>query len=125
MIDALKIMATVAASTWSLAISFAVIVRIVHEISGNRRLENVWRSLARLHQELWLFAPPGLLAVLAENCGSGHWGVATLNVLTIGSWWYYRNWPEDNHWKRRAKKAKEAVERRAGRLVVVPAVSPS
>ena len=54
--------------------------------------------------------------------GDSPW-VILFDALNLFNWWYFRNWPDENRWKRRAKKAKEAVAVRAGRLVVVPAVA--
>lgn len=88
-------------------------------------LERFWRACGRVHQEVWLFVPPGLLALSAEAWSGHHWLIALLLAPAPIVWWRSRNWPEDNHWKRRAKKAKEAVAVRAGRLVVVPVGAPS
>jgi hypothetical protein len=43
------------------------------------------------------------------------------DALSLYTWWIYRDWPDENRWKRRGKKLKDAIAIRAGRLVVVPA----
>lgn len=122
MIEALEGAATIASTFWVLALCAAMIGRLAHEIGGKDVLDKVWRGMAQMHQEAWLFAPPGLLIAAVHHWHSDDqkW-LFVFDALNLFNWWYYRNWPEDNHWKRRGKKAKEAIERRAGRLVVVPA----
>ncbi|WP_203832668.1 hypothetical protein, partial [Actinoplanes lobatus] len=107
---------------WLLALVFALIGHIYCQIRGNRsKAETLWRSFARAHQELWLFAPPGLLLAAVRDWHSPTPWQIVFDAINLWNWWHYRNWPDDeNRWKRRAKKAKEAVAVRAGRLVVVP-----
>jgi len=107
------------------AISLAWIIAFASALIGQARAhgpkaEALWRSLARAHQELWLFAPPGLLLSAVQDWHSPAPWLMVFDAINLWNWWHYRNWPDDNHWKRRAKKAKEAVAVRAGRLVVVP-----
>lgn len=73
-----------------------------------------------LHQELWIIAGPGIVLSAVTWWDDGlEWGLIfpAFNLLT---WWKYRDWPDENRWKRRGRKAKEAIAERAGRLVVVP-----
>jgi len=69
----------------------------------------------------WLFAPPGILIGTIDHWHSPSSWRIFFDALSLFNWWTWRNWPEDNHWKRRGKRAKEAVARRGSRLVVVPA----
>lgn len=85
------------------------------------RLEKAWRLLARIHQELWPFAPAGFMVSVMDLWHGSYPWLIVIQAWALLTWWQARNWPEDNHWKRHGKKAKEAVQRRAGRLVVVPA----
>lgn len=90
------------------------------------RTAAVTRRFGRFHQELWLFAPPGLLIGTVEHFHTpGLQWLVVIDAIWLFNWWHYRNWPDENRWKRRAKKAKDAVTVRAGRLVVVPAGSAS
>lgn len=92
------------------------------DVRSSDRAERLWRAFARVHQEAWLFAPPGFLILTVQTWHEpGQSWFILFYAYALFSWWHSRNWPEDNHWKRRAKKAKEAVAVRAGRLVVVPA----
>jgi hypothetical protein len=90
-------------------------------VRDSSRVERLWRAAAMIHQELWLFVAPGILLSAVQHWHSSNWYLVFFDMVSLRNWWHFRNWPEDNNWKRRAKKAKEAVERRAGRLVVVPA----
>lgn len=100
---------------WNCALAFAIIGRALLP-------EKSWRAAARVHQMLWPFAPPGLVFLMWHDW-TGGWRTSWMLVFMASAawqWWHYRDWPEDNHTKRRLKKAKEAVSARFGRLVVVP-----
>ena len=122
--SALKFLAQWVYLSWLLVLVAGLVGQLLHLLNGRRegaRLEVFHRACGRLHQELWLFAPPGLLLGVIHNFWSpGMQWHLIFDAINVYNWWAYRNWPEDNHWKRRAKKAKEAVAVRAGRLVVVP-----
>src|SRR5262245_523848 len=94
---------------------------MISVIRPGDRVERVWRSFARIHQEVWIVAPVGLLSMAVTDWRERDYFSLFFDAVNLWNWWNLRNWPEDNHWKRRAKKAKEAVAVRAGRLVVVPA----
>jgi len=88
-----------------------------HAEDNSRHPESVWRAAARAHQELWIAVPPGIV----------FWAVDALRDpqvsllwpgLALLSWVLYGDWPDDNVWKRRGRKLKDAVTVRAGRLVV-------
>jgi hypothetical protein len=102
---------------WMLTFCGALIGSV---IATRPKAERLWRSLARAHQGLWLFALPGLLIAPVQNWHSSVPWLIVFDAINLWNWWHYRNWPDDNHWKRRAKKAKEAIQVRSGRLVVVP-----
>lgn len=103
--------------TWVLAFAFAYVGQA---LAPTARAERLWRALARVHQELWLFALPGLLLAAIRDWHSPNPWFIVFDALNLWNWWHYRNWPDDNQWKRRAKKAKETVAVMAGRLVIVP-----
>lgn len=107
-------------TTWSLTVTSALIVYLAWLIRKTDRLEHIWRSQARIHQELWLVAPVGALSTAVQHWHSHTPWMVVFDVLTLFNWWNLRNWPDENRWKKRGKKAKEAVAVRAGRLVVVP-----
>jgi len=113
-------LAVMVSLTWQYTYIAAVLGYALSLQRQSDRAEKIWRALARAHQELWLFAPPGLLLSVIEIWHSRAPWLIVFNAMGVFSWWQSRNWPEDNHWKRRGKKAREAVARRAGRLVVVP-----
>lgn len=122
MAQVLTFLATWITSMWSMSLAIAMIGRLWCQIKDQPFVEKLWRGFAWQHQQLWLFVPPGALIAATEHWhGQGQSWLVFFDALTLFNWWNFRNWPEDNHWKRRGKKAKEAVERRAGRLVVVPA----
>jgi hypothetical protein len=113
--------------TWALVSALAQITYTVWIMSLSCALlgstvapERIWRALAAVHQELWLFAPPGMLVGAIEAWNGSAKYLAAFSVLGAWNWWYFRNWPDENRWQRRSRKAKEAVAERAGRLVVVP-----
>lgn len=109
---------------WNFVACAAMIAHLYTLISG--RLERVSRVLVRAHKELWIVFPPGALASLVEIWHSSHPYLVAFNAWGVITWWSLRNWPDDdNEWKRRAKKAKETVAERAGRLVIVPVGSES
>lgn len=58
---------------------------------------------------------------LAEHGGMSWWEwLLTANAIAF--WFYSKRWlDDDDRWKRRAKKAKEVIQRVGSRLVVVPA----
>jgi hypothetical protein len=86
-----------------------------------RRDAKITSALIRMHQELWIVGGPGLLASAVDSFhGRWPWMVA-FNAWGLVSWWSLRNWPDENRWKRRGRKLKDAVAVRAGRLVVEPA----
>ena len=105
---------------WQMNTALALLIHVVWLLRKNDRLELWWRSAARIHQELWIAAPVGALLGALDHWHSHTPWMIAFDALGLYNWWNLRNWPEDNHWKRRAKKAKEAVAVRAGRLVVVP-----
>lgn len=89
--------------------------------------EQVYRFLVWIHQELWIMVPVPLLAFAVIMPGvhgpSSRFG-ASLVVLLVGfDWWYLRNWPDENKWKRRGRRLKEKVAVRGGTLVVESATT--
>jgi len=106
---------------WSLALAFGFVGRIVHTVNGSDRLGRLWQAAARVHQEAWLFAAPAMLIRISDHVDSIPWYLV-IDLCGAWVWWTTRDWPDDeNPWKRRGKRAKDAVTERAGRLVVVPA----
>jgi hypothetical protein len=90
-------------------------------VRSSDRLERFWRAAARIHQEAWLFAPPGFLILTVQAWHRNQSWTMLFYAYALYSWWKYRDWPEENHWKRRGKKVRDTVKVSAGRLVVVPA----
>lgn len=91
---------------------------------GDDGLTKLWTRLARLHQDLWLFAGVGGFWWLYIDVKRGQTGIQlALDVCGVLFWWLSRNWPDDNEWKKRFKKAKSKVAQLGGKLVVVPASS--
>lgn len=107
---------------WYMAAVTAVVTEIFADVLPGTVMASVYRAAVRLHQELWIAAPVGVVGKLfeAEQAGAGDVGMA---VLGVGAWWYLRNWPDDNVWKRRGRRLRERVVEHAGRLAVVPEVA--
>jgi hypothetical protein len=82
----------------------------------------------RAHQELWILYPlcPVGLSVTSWHAIVVGEQVAYNSIMMVASaaalwwWWAQRDWPDDNRWKRRAKRAAAAVRAVGHRLVVVP-----
>jgi hypothetical protein len=120
------LIATAVTFMWSMTLVTGVLsqmfTRFVREVDW---VDALWHACARIHQELWLFVPPGILINTVHHWHSlSPWQIF-FDALALYNWWTFRNWPEENHWKKRGKKAKEAVARRGSRLVVVPAGASS
>ncbi len=120
----LATLAPLVSNLWAYCVVGAFIAHIfVQRRAGDsgRRLRTFGNGLARAHQELWLFALPGLVVNLIGHVQHGSTALAAIDLINIAGWWLWRNWPDDNVWKRRGRRVKDAVAERAGRLVVVPA----
>ena len=112
--------------SWTVALTAAMFGRVGYLAHPSGLLDAVWRAFARLHQELWLFAAPGILVNAVESWHtSGEQWLLVAHGYALYVWWRFRDWPDDNHWRRRARKAREAIARRGARLVVVPAGASS
>lgn len=124
--SALLVLAYVISFTWEMAYGVALVLHVA-VLVGYRddRLDRACAAAARVHQELWLFAPVGVLFVTTEALDSPHPWTAVAGVGSLAIWWRARDWPDENIWKRRGRKLRDAVKARAGRLVVVPAAAPS
>lgn len=106
---------------WQFALCFGIIGQLICTIGPKRpKVEHAWRVAGRMHQELWIAAPPGIVLAVVESWHSGLSWMVFFHAVSLYQWWHYRNWPDENRWKRRGRKAVEAVAMRAGRLVVVP-----
>lgn len=79
-----------------------------------------WRVAARMHQELWPFAFPGIVWSTVNSFNERPWFLI-FNALSFVGWWLNRDWPDENPWKKRGRKAKETIVARGGKLVIVPA----
>jgi hypothetical protein len=119
-VTAIRALFEIEATTWALVVTSALIVYIVWMLRKTDRLEPIWRGQARIHQELWIVVPIGALSSALHHWHSHTPWMIIFDALTLYNWWNLRNWPEENRWKKRGKKAKEAIAVRAGRLVVVP-----
>ncbi len=111
---------------WQIAYTTALILHIAVMLGyRSNRLHRALNAAARIHQELWLFAPAGLVvnAVIIWN-GPVPWMIV-FSAFGLLVWWQARKWPDDNVWKRRGKKLRDKVAVSAGRLVVVPAGASS
>lgn len=105
---------------WQLSIAGGMLGQIIVMLGGGQRADRLWRALARVHQELWIVAPPGLILGAIHTWHSGTPWLIISYAFALWQWWHYRDWPDENRWKRRGRKLKDAVTVRAGRLVVVP-----
>lgn len=116
----LNVVAQIVSVAWTLALGAAIFGQALAMLSGSAKADKVWRGAAAVHQELWIAAPPGLIFVAVDTWHGPMPWLLFFNALNLWNWWHYRDWPDENRWKRRGRKAKEAVSVRAGRLVVVP-----
>lgn len=126
MLDLLRSIAYVATFTWQLAYGLAMVLHIA-VLLGYRfdRLRKAADAAAQAHQELWLFAPAGLVYAAVDSWNSPRPWTIVFVPWGLLIWWWARNWPDDNVWKRRRKKLRDAVKAVGGRLVVVPAGAAS
>jgi hypothetical protein len=106
---------------WSLAFCIGQTGELLNMKYDSRRLELLWRAAGRVHQEVWIAVPPGVLLGTIHDWHSHTPWLVFFDALSLYVWWIYRDWPDENRWKRRGKKLKDAIAIRAGRLVVVPA----
>jgi hypothetical protein len=122
LIKVLAVLAQMVSLCWQMALCAAMVGRLLSTISsgGGPRMDRLWRAFARVHQELWIAAPPGLIAGAAGTWHSKYSWMIISFAVALWQWWAYRDWPDENRWKRRGRKLKDAVAERAGRLVVVP-----
>jgi hypothetical protein len=102
---------------WLLSVFVAL---VLHRFGGDPG-NVICRLFVRLHQELWLSAPVGLFALVYEDWAQRNWFGMFFSLFNFALWWALRNWPDDNIWKRRGKRALDKVRAVAGRLVVSPA----
>jgi hypothetical protein len=119
--DLIKILASGIYTMWSLSLAAALMGHLVSLLKPNsQHLDAVWRSFARIHQELWIAVPPCVaLAAVDHWHGHSYFGLF-VDAMTLYNWARFKDWPDENRWKRRGRKLKDAVAERAGRLVVVP-----
>lgn len=117
----IKALASVVYMMWSLSLAFALLGWFISLIRpGSKLLDTAWRAFARIHQELWIVVPPCIaLAAVDHWHDRNYFGLFT-DALTLWNWVRLKDWPDENRWKRRGRKLKDAVAERAGRLVVVP-----
>lgn len=82
----------------------------------------VYELAVRVHQEFWIVAPIGWLSAVWEVATgpAGRSFMLLFHAIGAWIWWTDRNWPDDNIWKRRSKRAVESVKVSGSRLVVVP-----
>ena len=104
-------------SVWRWAVLGALLLWVVGRIREGR----VLGSLVRIHQELWLFAPPGLFMDVYRDWAGRYWFGMFFSLFMFVNWWFLRNWPDDNAWKKRGRKLRDKVRAVAGRLKVSPA----
>lgn len=111
---------------WCTALLIAMIGWTACQVQDVAWVERMWRAATRVHQELWLFVPPGILyGTLHDWHSASPWKIV-IDAWCLYGWWVLRDWPEDeNRWTKRGRKARSAVSRIGARLVVVPAGSGS
>ena len=111
-LDMLEGLATAIYLAWALWLTAAGIGRSMNA--------KHWNVVARMHQELWPVAFPGIVWSAVDNFNDEPW-MLIFNALSFIGWWAYRDWPDENPWKKRGRKAKETIVARGGKLVIVPA----
>lgn len=104
---------------WSLVLVSAQVTSIYCMFHEAPTLDLWWRAGARLHQELWILVAPCILLTAVDDWHARVWKVP-LDAFGLLVWWNVRDWPDENRWRRRGRKLREAVTRRGARLVVVP-----
>lgn len=80
-----------------------------------------FKVCGQIWQAVWPLGLPAIVSSLLDNQADGNWLGMLLNAFSLWGWWMLRDFPEDNHWKRRAKKISETVKSIGHRLAVVPA----
>jgi hypothetical protein len=118
--DLIPMLAEAVWLTWLTALTIGLMGQLVYLIGGSPAVDWTWRAAARIHQELWIAAPAGLFVAAIQVWRSPQSWMVLFAAANLWPWWYFRNWPDENRWKRRGRKLKDAVVARAGRLVVVP-----
>lgn len=80
-----------------------------------------FKVCGKIWQTLWPLGLPAIISQLLDNQADGDYVGMLLNGFSLWGWWLLRNWPDDNHWKRRAKKLGSKVKSLGHRLVIAPA----
>jgi hypothetical protein len=120
-VELIKVLAFFIYLMWTLSLSVALMGSLVSMLRpGSRRLDVVWRAFAHMHQELWIAVPPCIAFAAVDNWHRHFWYGLFCDALSLVIWVQFRDWPDENRWKRRGRKLLDAVAERAGRLVVVP-----
>jgi hypothetical protein len=113
----------VAMATWGHITFLYAAANLAAAVRQNEKLGIVAFRLGRVQQNLRPFALPGL--ILSATAVHNPIDVITLTMALI-TWWLAKDWPDDDDpWKRRGKRALEAVKRQGSKLVVVPAGAPA
>lgn len=105
---------------WTLALSTGLFAELWQLITARRWAGELRAAAGRVHQELWILAPPGMLLGTVTHWHSHAPWLIVFDALSMWNWWVYRNWPDENRWKRRGRKLRDKVAQRGGKLVVVP-----
>lgn len=117
----IKVLATGIYLMWTLSLAVALMGSLLGMIKpGSQLLDAMWQAFARIHQELWIVVPPCIALAAVDHWHAHSWFGLFTDALTLFNWVHYRDWPDENRWKRRGRKLRDAVAERAGRLVVVP-----
>ena len=117
---ALKILFLIVTVTWQNALFMAILLDTFIKLGrAGRRAERVFAACVRIHQELWIAAPPGIAIGAVMTIHGTHWWTIIFNACTLYNWVLFRDWPDENIWKRRGRKLRDKVTVQDGKLVVV------
>lgn len=116
------VLATPIALVWILALSGGLVgSTLITIFKVSDRAFKMINALVRIHQELWLFAAPGIVYLLAKHWMERDYFDTFFSAVNVFNWWHFRNWPDDdNRWNKRRKKLQSKVKEMSGRLIVVP-----
>jgi hypothetical protein len=85
---------------------------------ASERVPKFWAALTRVDQETFIAGGPGAIIVTINAYHQHNWLTVLFGLILLYIW--CRDWDYEDRWKRRGKRALQAVRRQGAKLVVVP-----